>query len=402
MAGSGARTALRKLAIAATVTATTAGMLTLGAPALAEAGKAPAATNTNAKRAIATYDALQKYLYIPNYKLYQSGDSTSLFSYLWDFTNSFAATDYVAGLPKVGASYDAAMKARDTGIKAYYNPDETNPSGAKQPPAYASGVMAPLGDGGTTFYDDNAWVGLDFLQQYQLTGAKADLAKAEDIFHFAVSGWDTTTTDTCPGGVYWEDVSGAPRNTVSNGPNAEIGLLIYRATKNPYYLTWAEKMYDWTRGCLLDSNNMYNDHINPDGTINTALWSYNQGTMIGAGALLYQITGDSTYLSQANATATASVSYYSEAANNLYSQPDVFNAIFFRNLLYLGEISPNSSYRSMLASYAATAWKDDRQVTGLFTDPDPNGGESLVNQTAPMVEIYALLGGAKPFGIKLK
>jgi hypothetical protein len=52
----------------------------------------------------------------------------------------------------------------------------------------------------------------------------------------------------------------------------------------------------------------------------------------------------------------------------------------------------------MAAAYADTAWSEDRQVTGLFTGPDPNGGESLVNQTAPMAELYALLAGSPPFG----
>jgi hypothetical protein len=58
----------------------------------------------------------------------------------------------------------------------------------------------------------------------------------------------------------------------------------------------------------------------------------------------------------------------------------------------------NSSNETMAAAYADTAWSEDRQVTGLFTGPDPNGGESLVNQTAPMAELYALLAGSPPFG----
>jgi len=212
-----------------------------------------------------------------------------------------------------------------------------------------------------------------------------------------VSGWDTTTTDACPGGVFWEDTAGSPRNTVSNGPNAEAGLLIYQATGDNYYLTWAEQMYNWVRTCLLAPSGMYYDHLDSAGTVNTALWSYNQGTMIGAGVLLYDITGQSSYLQQATQTANASVQYYG-SNNELYQQPDVFNTIFFRNLFALAQVDHNSAYQALAASYANTAWAQDRQVTGLFTDPDPNGGESLVNQTAPMAELYALLGGSPPFG----
>ena len=70
--------------------------------------------------------------------------------------------------------------------------------------------------------------------------------------------------------------------------------------------------------------------------------------MIGAGALLYQVTGDRTYLQQAEQTAAASVSYYG-SDGNLYHQPDVFNAIFFRNLFALAKFDHDPSYARMAA-----------------------------------------------------
>ena len=300
-------------------------------------------------------------------------------------------------MPGQQPSFGHDVDARVQGLAAYLDTTETSPSGTAQPSAYASAVEPPLGTGGTTFYDDNAWVTLDLLYAYKLTGDKSDLTTAENDFHFVVSGWDTTTTDACPGGVFWEDTAGSPRNTVSNAPNAEAGLLIYQATGDSYYLTWAEQMYNWVRTCLLAPNSMYYDHLDAAGTVNTALWSYNQGTMIGAGVLLYEVTGQASYLQQATQTATASVQYYG-SGNELYQQPDVFNTIFFRNLFALGQVNHDAAYQAMAATYADQAWSQDRQVTGLFTDPDPNGGESLVNQTAPMAELYALLAGSPPFG----
>jgi hypothetical protein len=140
---------------------------------------------------------------------------------------------------------------------------------------------------------------------------------------------------------------------------------------------------------------MYYDHLDDSGNVNTALWSYNQGTMIGAGTLLYQATGNRTYLQQAEQTATASVSYYG-SGDNLYHQPDVFDVIFFRNLFALAKVNHDPSYARMAAAYADAAWLQDRQSSGLFTDPDPTGGESLENQTSPMVELYALLAQSRP------
>lgn len=373
-------------------------LLSLAATAPASAAPAGARDTVNpidAQRAVATYQAMQDNLYIPQDLLYQKSDPTQNFGYLWDFVNPFAATDDMAAIPGLGARYQNAMEARDRGVMKYYDTQETSPTGASQPPAFASGVRPPLGSDQPTYYDDNAWVGLDFMREYELIRQRSDLTRAEGIFHFVVSGWDTRTSAACPGGVFWEDVANSPRNTISNAPNAEVGLEIYRATHDPYYLTWATRMYDWVRGCLMNSSDMYYDHLDDSGNINTTLWSYNQGTMIGAGVLLYQITHDHAYLQQAERTAAASMSYYG-SDGNLYHQPDVFNAIFFRNLFALARIDHDPSYARMAASYADTAWLQDRQSNGLFNDPDPSGGESLENQTAPMVEIYALLAQSPP------
>jgi Glycosyl hydrolase family 76 len=338
---------------------------------------------------------MQDNLYLPKYRLYKPSDSTQQFGYLWDFVNPWAATNYLAAIPGVGDRYRGDLQVRNQGVLDYYDTQETDPAGQPQPPAYASGVLRPVNSDQPTYYDDNAWVGLNYLQEYQLTHQQSDLTRAEGIFRFVVSGWDTRTTVACPGGVFWEDVANSSRNTVSNAPNAEVGLEIYRATHDSYYLTWAKRMYAWVRGCLLNSGGMYYDNLNDSGSVSTALWSYNQGTMIGAGTLLYQVTGDRTYLQQAEQTAAASVSYYS-SGGNLYHQPDVFNAIFFRNLFPLATIDHDPSYARLAASYADTAWLQDRQPNGLFTDPDASGGESPENQTAPMAEIYALLAQSPP------
>jgi hypothetical protein len=349
----------------------------------------------DAQRAVATYQALQENLYLPKYRLYEKSDPTEKFGYLWDFVNPWAATNYLAEIPGISGRYRGDMQARNKGVMDYYDTHEISPTRQPQPAAFASGVLRPVNSHQPTYYDDNAWVGLNSMQEYDLTRQHADLARAEEVFRFVVNGWDTRTTVACPGGVFWKDAATSTRNTVSNAPNAEVGLQIYQATHDRYYLTWATRMYAWVRGCLLNSRDMYYDHLDDSGDVSTALWSYNQGTMIGAGTLLYQVTGDRAYLQQAEQTAAAAVSYYS-SDGNLYTQPAVFNVIFFRNLFALAKIDHDPGYAQLAASYADTAWVRDRLPDGLFTDPDPSGGESAENQTAPMAEFYALLAQNPP------
>jgi hypothetical protein len=339
--------------------------------------------------AVASYHALQKNLYEPAERLYQG--TCGAYSCLWPFTNAMAGTEFLYASP--GASrYAADVKARFHGLLAYADLDEINPSGTSQPRAFQSAVAPPKGAGGNTYYDDNAWATLDLLDAYQLTGKRIDLTLAQDTFDFVVTGWDTSQTDGCPGGVFWEDVAGSQRNTTANAGNAEVGLELYQLTKDSADLSWATRMYQWVNTCLESPDGLYYDHVNPDGSVNTTIWSYNQGTMIGAGVLLYEITGKACYLSSAQVTAETAVAYFG-TGTTLESQGPAFNAIYFRDLFVLSQVQPNSAYSSEAQAYAAYMWAQRDASTGLFLQ---NGQTNGVNGTAPMVEIYSMLAGSTP------
>ena len=346
--------------------------------------------STNQQEAVATYSALQQNLYVARQSLYRDSPSTSCGTYscLWPFTNAAAGTVYLYGDPE-RCSLLPDVAARQTGLGHYADPSEVSPTGAAQPPAYQSAVAPPLGSGGATYYDDNAWVGLNLIHAYLLTSNRTDLTLAQSELNFIISGWDTNTTDGCPGGVLWEDVAGSQRNTSANGAGAALALELDRLTGNTSDLTWATSMYQWVVTCLGTASGLYNDHVNPNGSVNTAIWSYNQGVMVGAGVLLYQMTGNGAYLEQAQQTAAAAVSYFG-TGTALVNQGPAFNAIYFRNLFLLNQVAPNVVYASEAQSFASTMWAQRQAGTGLI---DPQYG---VNGTAPMVEIYALLAGSSP------
>jgi predicted alpha-1,6-mannanase (GH76 family) len=149
-------------------------------------------------------------------------------------------------------------------------------------------------------------------------------------------------------------------------------------------------MYQWVNTCLESPSGLYYDHVNPGGSVNTTIWSYNQGTMVGAGALLYQITDNPSYLAAAQRTAGAAVTYFG-TGTTLQKQGPAFNAIYFRDLFVLGQIRPNSAYNTEAQSYATYMWTQRDTSSGLFLQ---NGQTNGVNGTAPMVEIYSLLVGS--------
>ena len=347
-------------------------------------------TSTDEQEAVASYQALQANLYQASVQLYQGLPSSSCdpYSCLWPFTNAMAGTEFLDASPG-GSTYAPDVKARVNGLLAYADLHEVSPGGTRQPRAFQSAVAPPKGPGGNTYYDDNAWSALDLLDAYRLTGNLNDLFLAQDTFNFVVTGWDTSQTDGCPGGVFWEDVSGSQRNTTANAANAEVGLELYQLTKNSSDLSWATRMYQWVNTCLESPSGLYYDHVNPGATVNTTIWTYNQGTMVGAGVLLYQITGNASYLTAAENTAGASVSYFG-TGTTLQNQGPAFNAIYFRNLFVLSQLQPNSAYGTQAQTYATYMWTQ-RNSSGLFLQ---NGQTYGVNGTAPMVEIYSLLAGS--------
>jgi hypothetical protein len=380
----GAATAVAATSVVVFVSATPASAQTAPVPTLS--------ARVDQQRAIASYQALQQFLYLPADQLYVASEpaTSNAFTYLWPFTNAIAGTDYLVGSPG-GSPFSQDLPARLGGLLRYQDTSERTPGGSAQPPAFQSAVAPPLGPGGDTYYDDNAWASLDLLYEYHLTGSLTYLALAEESFRYVVTGWSTDRSSPCPGGVYWVDASwSGDRNTVSNAPNAEVGVQLYELTGSSFYLSWAKRMYEWVDRCLAAPNGLYYDHISSDGTITTTEWSYNQGTMIGAGVLLYEVTGKVRYLNRAVKTAQAAVAYYG-TGSQLEAQGPAFDGIYFRNLLLLGQLRPNAAYTHEAEAYGSYMWTHDRDpATGLFLPV------SDINATAPMVEIYSLLAGSSP------
>jgi rhamnogalacturonyl hydrolase YesR len=160
-------------------------------------------------------------------------------------------------------------------------------------------------------------------------------------------------------------------------------------TGDEYYLDWSIKMYEWVRHCLLAPNGLYWDNINLDGEIWEAQFSYNQGTMTGAGALLYRATGDTTYLDQAEDTAMTALDFYRQD-ERYFTQDTRFHAIMFANFLQLSVLRPSPRYREEMVWFAEEAYRRYRDhETGLyrFVGPDP---VTLLEQSG-MIRIEGML-----------
>jgi hypothetical protein len=348
---------------------------------------AKAVLHGNAARALLAYEAMQQQYYIPGSGLYVGEP----FSYLWPFSTALAATISLANVHVLANTIDRELGARLTGLQAYLDNNNSGSSDGTYTstlPAFDGTVAPPAGPGGTKYYDDNDWVGIELVRLYKLTHNPTVLGYAEGIMAFEIAGWQAGAELACPGGIPFSNApENTDRNTVTTAPAAELAVQLYRLTGNTQYLVFAESAYEWVRTCLLQPNGLYADHISRHGKVEQTFWSYNQGTMMGAGAMLYQATGNSAFLYQARQTAKAALAYFTP--QRLGEEIPFFPSVYFRNLLYLDSITHDPPGPKIAQAYVNYAWQSLRLSNNLFVAGSPASTQLLVQSA--IAQIYGLL-----------
>jgi hypothetical protein len=372
-----------------------------------------------AVRALLAYQAMQQNFYVPGTGLYRGEPQ---YSFLWPFSQALAATVSLSHIKGAQIKFGDALRALMVGLRQYLSqpgapsgPETGEPAAAGEttaagqstgaaavsasvasiaspPRSYDGNVAPPVGPGGDSYYDDNEWVGIELARLYRLDRDPSALQQAEQVMEFVMAGWQTVGPAgqplPCPGGVPFSNANGnVSRNTVTDGPAAELGVQLYRITHEARYLQFAEMAYRWVRTCLLEASDLYADHINLNGSVERTLWSYNQGSMMGAGVLLYQATHDSAYLYEARQTAKAALAYFTYS--RLSSENPFFAAVYFRNLLYLDSVTHDPPGSLPVREYAYYAWLRHRLSDNLFAYGSPPTAELL--RQAAIVQVYALL-----------
>jgi hypothetical protein len=313
---------------------------------------------------------------------------------LWPYADAWSALCTLAGSPK-GDEAKSFLPCLIGGLGAYHRHHRSALAG-HDPVGFESSAVFPHGRGGDVYYDDNSWLGLALCRHHELTASAEAAELSRRVFRFIVTGWSNNQEWAHPGGIRWlVPASSVTRNTCSNAPAAELAAAIAARDDDADALEWSKRIFAWVDQTLRGPDALYLDHLDPDGTLHREIYSYNQGTMIGAGVLLSKATGEDVYLSRAESTANAALGRFS--VDELLKQDAAFNAVFFRNLFLLNDVKPNDGYRNLALQYAERMWTERRDPrSGLFSGgaPTPNVTPSFLNNTAPMMEIYALLAGS--------
>lgn len=145
-----------------------------------------------------------------------------------------------------------------------------------------------------TFYDDMEWWALACLRAYDATKDEKYKTMARQYWTWIKVGWSEVKN----GGIAWASGSKDSKNACSNAPAVIIAARLYQLDNNPDDLVWAKKIYTWLKTYVVEPKRglVYDAYGNPK---ESDMYTYNQGTWIGSGLELYQITKQQSYLDDA-------------------------------------------------------------------------------------------------------
>ncbi len=200
------------------------------------------------------------------------------------------------------------------------------------------------------FVDDNLWMGLIHIREYEKSGNPMQLERAKQIFDMAMQQWDTAR-----GGIYWQvqwrGVEVKIRAMVSNAPAVQLGAKLYELTGNRDYLPQIEEIYTWMQKHKDKDLGIYNDHTREDDTVDNNKYSYVQGVAIGATLSMSQVLPEKYSIEEAVDQANITLDSFDQG---LIQRNHVFDSICIQNLLDLSKAYGNPAFTQRVLSFLHT------------------------------------------------
>jgi hypothetical protein len=314
-------------------------------------------------------------------------------AYLWPTSGLFTAVNMLlqgSGDKKYEAMLDTLIIP---GLQNYFDT-------SRQPACYQSYIIQA--NRSDRFYDDNVWIALDYLEAYRLTGNSEYLERSKLLWEFIISGWD----DKAGGGIYWNEQRKLSRNTCSNAPAAVLAFKLFKTTDDHEFFERGQEIYFWTKETLQDKTDyLYFDNIDLDGKVDKRKYAYNSGQMMQAAAMLYKITGEKSFLEEAEKIGISGIFYFTEdfqtadgKSFRLFKRTDNwFIAVMMRGYTELYNITNDPEFLLIFKDNMDHLWENVRDENGLFSK-DWSGKVDdqykwLLDQ-ASLVEMWASLAAS--------
>lgn len=256
------------------------------------------------------------------------------------------------------------------------------------------------------FYDDMEWNALAMLRAYQATGDEKFKTAALEVWEDIKTGWN----ENAGGGIAWKKDQPYSKNACSNGPASILASRLYQLFGNESDKEWALKIYEWEKETLFNPTNgaVYDNIDSRTGYIQKKwIFTYNQGTFLGAALELYKITGEKGYLNDAMKAADYTLTNLVDSSDGLLKDEGngdggLFKGIFIRyftQLILNPDISKadRTRYVAFIKFNAETLWRygtdKQRLLFGTYWKTKPGDVTDLPTQLSGcmLIEAAALL-----------
>lgn len=151
---------------------------------------------------------------------------------IWDIAPLFQSLDAIA-IASPSAAHRRAVTRFAAGAERYLN------RGLHPVPGY-SPYPGDREAGTETWFDDNGWWGLAFVEAYRATGSRRYLADAQRALRYIASrGWDQRS-----GGIWW-NTDHPYKAGAALGSDTLLTTLLYQLTGSSFDLSQAQRFLAW-------------------------------------------------------------------------------------------------------------------------------------------------------------
>jgi hypothetical protein len=293
---------------------------------------------------------------------------------IWGIVPLFETLDAIQ-LAAPSPAHDAAVKAFVRGAESYFDP-QLRPSGGYAP--YPRDRGQPR-----TWFDDNGWWGLAFLDAFRATHEARDLRDAERAFAFiAARGWDAR------GGGIWWNTSRPYKSGPALAADSLLGAGLYQLTNDPFYLTQVDRFLSWADAHFLTERRLYaqNDH---DGTPTP----YVEGPLVEAHQVLCE-TGQASACARARELADACWQRFQERI----AMGPQFDAIYLHWMLVYASQTGDGRWLALAARTAMRARANAASGPDLYLRAWDGGSitghqarPNMLQSDAATLELFAWL-----------
>src|SRR5262249_7176711 len=154
----------------------------------------PAPLRGNPARSLLSLQAMQRFFYIQGTGLYREEPYSTPYAFLFPFSQALAATVSASYIPRQAKNLAGELRLQLHGLQKYFKTSSVGAPGSSPESTLARRASYSAAEsGGTSYYDDNEWVGIELMRIYKLNHNRAALAQAEQIMGFVMAGWQANT-----------------------------------------------------------------------------------------------------------------------------------------------------------------------------------------------------------------